>query len=329
MKRISLGFIGLGTEGKLMLNNCLKLKDAKVEAAADLSSKARNYAKRRAIKNVYEKYEDLLKQEGIDAVVICAPNFLHEEIAVKSAEYEKHILLEKPLARTVEEGERILSAAAKNNVKLMVGYDMRFEPIPLKIHNQIADGYFGDVQIAEATNISGGPFSPRSDSVGPVQVPSWWLNRELVGGGALLDLGSHLIDMFLWYFGEVASAQSYLKYLFRTNLEDAATCVLKFKCGTVAVAKAGWFSKGYVESLQICGTAKSMLVQISPQSTSKIFWRGIAKKLGHAQADPRFTELQHFVSSLQRDEQPWPSGEEGLQGLKVISLAYSNSQTIA
>ncbi len=329
MKQINLGVIGLGNEGKIMLHNCLRLKEARVEGGADLSEKARNAAKKMGVKNVYEKYEDLLKDDKIDGVVISLPNFLHEEAAVKSAEYGKHILLEKPLARNVEEGERILSATKKNSVKLMVGYDMRFDPTIARIHDQVVNGFFGDVQIAEATNISGGPFSPRSDSVGPTQVPSWWLNKELVGGGALLDLGSHLIDLFVWYFGEVASASCYLKYIFRTDLEDAATCILNFKNGTVAVAKAGWFSKGFIESLQVCGTAKNMSVQLSPERTSRIIWHGIAKKLGQANSDPRFWELRHFVSCIQKDEQPQPSGEEGLRGLQAIALAYKNAKTVA
>jgi len=311
-----------------MLNNSQRLKNARVEAVADLSEKARNGAKNKGIKKVYEKYEDMLKDHKIDAVIICLPNFLHEEAAVKSAEYRKDILLEKPLARSVGEGERILSAANKNAVKLMVGFDMRFEPAPLRIHDQIRDGYFGDVQLAEATNISGGPFSPRSDHVGPVQVPSWWLNRDLVGGGALLDLGSHLIDLFVWYFGAAQSAKCYLKHLFKTDLEDTATCVLKFKNGTVGIAKVGWFSKGFVESLQICGTAKNTLIQLCPKTTARIALSGIAKKFVHLQSDPRFWEIQHFVDCIQNDEQPSPSGEEGLLGLQAISMAYQNAEIV-
>lgn len=329
MKQINLGIIGLGNEGKIMLNNCLSLKDAKVEAVADLSERARKAAKNKGIKNVYEKYEDLLKDKNIDAVIISLPNFLHEEAAIKSAESGKHILLEKPLARTVDEGEKIISAAHRNSVKLMVGFDMRFDPLAQMIHDKVVNGYFGDVQIAEATNISGGPFSPRSDRVGPVQVPSWWLDKGLVGGGALMDLGSHLVDLFIWFFGEVESAESFLKYIFRTDLEDAATCVLKFKNGTIAIAKAGWFSKSYIESIQVCGTAKNMLVQISPKSTSHVFWKGIARKIGRSDSDPRFWEIKHFVECIQKDEQPHPSGEEGLQGLQAISLAYKNSHRVS
>ncbi len=328
MKQINLGIIGFGNEGKLLLHNARRMKEARIVAVADLSEKARSKAKNCGVQKVYQKYEDLLRDDNIDGVIISLPNFLHEEAAVKSAEFGKHILLEKPFARTVEEGEKILSAVKKNSVKLMIGYNMRFDPVLSRIHDQVADGFFGEVQLAEATNISGGPFSPRNDNVGPVKVPSWWLNKELVGGGALLDLGSHLIDLLTWYFGEVSFANCYLKYMFRTDLDDAATCILKFKNGPIATVEVGWFSKGYIQSLEICGTAKNMLVHLAPESTSSIIWKGIARKIGWNRDDSYYLELQHFVSCLQTDQQPHPSGEEGLKSLQVISSAYTNAQTV-
>ena len=281
------------------------------------------------IPNVFEKYDDLLKEDDIDGVIISLPNFLHQEAAVKSAESGKHILLEKPFARTVEEGEKILSAVKRNSVKLMVGYDMRFDPVLKRVHDQVADGFFGEVQIAEATNISGGPFSPRNDSVGPVKVPAWWLNKELVGGGALMDLGSHVIDLLIWFFGQVSYVDCYLKYMFRTELEDAATCILRFENGPVATVKVGWFSKGYIQSLQVCGTAKNALVRLAPDSTSSVILKGIVKKIGRGKNDPYSLELQHFVSCLLADEQPQPSGEESMRSLRVISSAYRNAKTVA
>lgn len=328
MKEVNLGIIGLGNEGKLILRNSMQLKDARITAAADLSEKARAAAKNVGIKQIYANYEDMLKNDSIDGVIISLPNFLHSEAALKSAEARKHILLEKPFARTVEEGEEILAAAEKNAIKLMVGYDMRFDPVLIQIHDLIVNGFFGDVQIAEATNISGGPFSPRSDSVGPVKVPSWWLNRDLVGGGALLDLGSHLIDLLIWYFGDVESVECYAKYILRTNLEDSATCLLKFKSGPVATVKVGWFSKGFIQSLQVCGTAKNALFQLAPEATLNIIRQGILHKFGFGQKSPYFFEVQHFADCLNEDVQPQPSGQEALRSLQVISAAYENAKTV-
>jgi len=324
LKPIGLGIIGLGAQGKLSLCNSLRLNEARVAGVADVSKTALSYARKKGVKNVYTNYADLLRNNEIDAVVINLPNFLHLEGAINAAEAGKHVLLEKPLARTVEEGEKIVSSARKNGVKLMVGYDMRFNPVFRKIHDEIVDGFFGSVRIAEATNVGGGPFSPRNDSMGPVKVPAWWFDKKLTGGGALLDLGSHLVNLLIWYFGEVLQAESHLDHIFKMDLEDAATCVLRFKQGTVATAHVGWFSKTLFESLQICGTAGNKLIQIYPRSTLRTAWTGIGRSIGVGD-DTSFLKVKHFVDSLQNDEQPQPSGEEGLYDLRVISIAYRNA----
>ena len=227
----------------------------------------------------------------------------------------------------VKEGEEILAAVRKNQIKLMMGYDMRFSPVFRRVHDEIASGLFGSVVIAEATNVSGGPFSPRSDSGGPVQVPSWWLDKELAGGGALLDLGSHMVDLMIWYFGEVAQASGMFEHKLRADLEDSATCILKFKNGPVATVKVGWFSKDLCESIQICGTAKNETLVIHPQSTFHKAWNGVKRKAGFSHS-PYYLKLAHFVESIQKDEQPQPSGEEGLYDLRVISMAYQNPLNI-
>jgi len=325
LKRVNLGIIGLGNQGKLNLHNSLRLKEARVLAAADLSEKALRYAKNRGVKNVYTNYEDLLKDDEIEGVIVNLPNFLHLEGAVKAAEAGKHILLEKPLARNVEEGEKIVSAVRKNGVKLMVAFALRYSPILRKAHDEIADGLFGSVQIVEATNVSSGPFTPRSDSVGPVQVPQWWLDKELAGGGVLLDLGSHMIDLLGWYFGEVVYVKSYLEHLFKNDLEDVATCVLKFKDGPIATVKVGWFSKALLQSIQVCGTTKNVLIQISPKPALQVIWKGIATKVGLNNSDAYYLQLKHFVECLQKDEEPQPSGEEGLRCQQIISQAYENT----
>lgn len=325
MKQVNLGIIGLGARGKVHLRNSLRLKEANVLGAADVSKKSLKFARKLGVKNVYTDYEDLLRNAQLDAVIISLPNFLHLEGAMKAAEAGKDILLEKPLARNVVEGGKILSSVKRNGVRLMMGYDLRFNPVLKKIHEKIVEGFFGEVQIAEATNVSAGPFSSRSDSVGPVPVSSWFFDKELVGGGALLDLGSHMIDLLSWYFGEVECVESYFKYIFNMELEDVATCKLKFKDGPVATVKAGWFSREQMASLQVCGTAKNLWVPIVPSSTREIIWKDVKKKFGRYNCDSNYLEVEYFVKCLQKDEQPYPSGEEGQQCMQVVSRAYEKA----
>ncbi|MEM5853665.1 MAG: Gfo/Idh/MocA family oxidoreductase [Candidatus Aenigmatarchaeota archaeon] len=326
MKKVNLGIVGLGFQGKVHLRNSLHLKGVNVVGVADVSEKALNYARKMGMKKVYKNYEELLKDDRLDAVVISLPNFLHLESVVKAAEAEKDIFLEKPLARNVEEGEKIVSCVKKSNVKLMVGYDLRFHHVIREIYKKLNNGFFGQVQIAEATNVSGGPFSLRSDRVGPVPVSSWWFNKELVGGGALLDLGSHMIDLLTWFFGEVDYIKCYFGYVFNLDLEDAATCVLKFKNGPLATVKVGWFSKDYMQSIQICGTAKSLTANLSQHGVWTRVWSDIKKKIGLCGCDPYYLELKYFVNCLRNDENPVPSAEDGLTTLRIISQAYESKK---
>lgn len=325
LKQLNLGIVGLGYQGKIHLRNCLRIKETKLLGVADVSEKALKFARKLGVKNVYTNYDDLLKNKQLDAIVISLPNFLHLEGAAKAAQAGKDILLEKPLARNVEEGEKIVSSVRRNRVRLMLGYDLRFNLVLRKIYDMIAEGVFGDVQIVEATNVSSGPFASRSDRVGPSPVPSWWFDKGLAGGGALLDLGSHLIDLLTWYFGEVKDVRSYLGYMFHMELEDVATCALKFKKGPLATIEVGWFSKDFIQSIQIFGTAKNIQVRFPSPSIIGIVWNDVKRKLGRHNHDPYYSELKYFVECLRKDELPHPSGEEGLRNLQIISLAYKNA----
>jgi predicted dehydrogenase len=300
------------------------MKDAKVLGVADISDKALNYARKFGMKNVYRNYEDLLKNKELDAVILSLPNFLHLEGVVKAAEAGKDVFLEKPLARNLEEGKKIVSVVRKMGIRLMMGFDLRFHPVLREVYSKINDGYFGEIQVAEATNVSGGPFSPRSDRVGPVPVSSWWFNKELVGGGVMLDLGTHMIDLLTWYFGEVNYVECFLRHMFNMNIEDAAACLLKFKNGPLAIVKVGWFSKDFLQSIQLYGTAKNLCVPISNSKMLGKVWKDFKKKIGLRNFDPYYLELKYFVNCLQKGVDPVPSEKEGLSNLRLISLAYES-----
>jgi len=313
--------------GKIHLHNSLHLRNARLTAVSDISEKSLLTAKKAGVKHAFRDYNDLLKDPKIDAVIISLPTFLHAEVAIKAAEHGKHILVEKPLARNVREAERVVSAANLKGVKLMVGYTARFNPLFQKLKNEIKLGTLGDVQIATANHIGTGPFFHRSEKSIPKPVPSWWFDMELTGGGALLDLGSHLINLLIWYFGKVVDAKSYLGYKFNMDFEDYAIGLMEFENGPIATIKTSWGSKDSQLCLQVCGSAKNSLVRIEPTSLSLLF-NLFKAKLGKFDHNLFYRELDHFVSCLQSDIPPEPSGEEGLKDLKVISMMYRNASRL-
>jgi len=323
VKKVNLGIIGLGHIGKIHLRNCLNLKSARIIAVADTSKKALNYAKELGIRRLFTDYHELLKQPNIDAVIISLPTHLHVNCAISAIEERKHILLEKPIAAKLEEGEKIVSVARKHDVKLMVGYPLRFSRKFIDIKRKIESGVLGDIQVAHAINIAAGPFTHQVESNVPSAVPEWWFNKDMTGGGALIDLGSHMINLTRWYFGEVRRVKAYFGYRFNFDFEDHAICIAQFESGTIAVINVGWFSQKTQVSIELYGTVDHTFG--THKSHSKVI-TAIQLILGknHAFFIPYLNEVAYFVGCIRNDCQPSPSGEDALRDLKVIAEAYEN-----
>ena len=322
-EKINLGLIGLGYIGKFHLRNCLKLESANLVAVADISKKALKLAKKWGIKQTFTDYHQLLKQPIIDAVVISLPTHLHTPCAISAAEEGKHIFLEKPLARNLEEGKKIISAVRKNDVKLMVGYPLRFVSTFRGFKRKLKSGELGDIQFARAVSLGSGPFFHRAESTIPKPVPEWWFKKELTGGGALMDLGSHMINLTRWYFGEVNDIKAYLGYRFNLDLEDHAVCIANFASGTTAIINVGWFSQKSVTGVDVFGTISHASSYHSPPS--KVI-TAIQLLLGRTPKFfiPYMEEVSHFVNCIKEDLQPSPSGEDALKDIETIKRAYKN-----
>jgi len=323
MKTVNLGIIGLGYIGQTHLRHSLKLANTSVSAVADLSRKALSKAKNAGVKKTFTKYESLLKDPKIDAVIIGLPNHLHLQCATEAAEAGKHIFLEKPMARNIEEANEILSATRRNSVKLMMGYPLRFQQDFTILKERITDGTLGDVEVAHATFVGTGPFFHRAEGYAPVPVPEWWFKKELTGGGALMDTGSHIINLLRWYFGEIIDIKSCLGYRFNMDFEDRATCLAKFESGTLAIINVGWFSQEQQLKIDLLGTVSHAIVQHTPShpilTAIQMLATGRSKFY-----EPHRKELEHFIKCLIEDMPPSPSGEDGLKDLEAITQAYKN-----
>jgi len=313
----------LGYIGKTHLKNCLNLKSARLVAVSDISKKKLDNAKKMGVKKTFKDYQQLLKDPSIDAVIIALPTWLHHRCSKEAVEAEKDVFIEKPLAPNVGEGREIVLEAKKNGVKLMVGYDLRFNPDILNLKKRMQSGILGDVQIAYATLIGAGPFFHRAEGSIPRPVPNWWFNKELTGGGALMDLGSHLINLLHWYFGEVTDIKSYFGYRYNLDVEDHATCVAKFQSGIVAIVNVGWFSEERQLKVELFGTVKHAFVTHNPQNRIVTALQLLATNSCKYNLQ-YIRELEHFVHCVGHDLQPLTSGNDALKDLETISLAYKN-----
>jgi len=323
MKKIGLGIIGLGYIGKTHLHHGQKLANAQLVGVADLSKQALKAARNAGVKKTFTNYEELLKEPDIDAVIIALPTHLHLQCAKMAAEARKHIFLEKPIARNVAEAKEIISTAQKNSAKLMIGYPLRFNKKFQGIKEQLKNGTLGDIESAYATYISSGPFFHRAEGYAPTPVPEWWFNKEMTGGGALVDIGSHLINLLRWYFGEITQIKSHLGHRFHMDFEDSALCLARFETGTIAVINAGWFSQDFLLRVDLFGSVKNATASHATSNPILTVAQILTTGTSHFYL-PHLAELKHFVNCLIHDLPPSPSGEDGLKDLEAIVQAYQN-----
>ena len=334
---LRVGVIGLGRMGKLHFLNALHMKDVKVVAIADKSRMNRKAAKKYRVKT-YEDYTKLIDSEELDAVIISLPNFLKRESIFSASEKGLDIFVDKPLARNLADAEEIVRKARSENVRLMVGVNCRYFDSVQKVKKILDEGRVGDVVIATSELIGDGPFS---HPLVPKPVPEWWFDKEKAGGGALLDLGYHLIDIFNWLFGDLEIEFSTLGYRFGLPSEDSATVVLRSKkTGVRSTVNVGWFSKmvfpNFNFRINLHGTAgyvstdhfapRNLYLHAMKEGTLNLFRRAVGKNvryLSYTYYYASFVEiLDQFFESIRKDVQLPVLLEEQLAVIRTIESIY-------
>jgi len=191
-KKLRVGIIGCGgiANGKHM-PNLHKIEEVEMVAFCDIVKEKANLAAARfgsKDAEVYTDYKKLLKDESIDVVHVCTPNRSHGFITVASLEAGKHVMCEKPMAKTYADAKKMLEAAHKTGKKLTIGYQQRWRGDSMYLKEECEKGTLGDIYYA------------RSIALRRRAVPTWgvFLNEFEQGGGPLIDIGTHALDLTLW-----------------------------------------------------------------------------------------------------------------------------------
>ena len=192
--RLRVGIVGGGAITQVAhLPVLKKLKSIEVLAICDTDlPKARALADRFGVKDAVDDIEDLLRTEGLDAVVICSPNHLHESHILAALSANMHVLVEKPLTMSAASTQRILRAAEKRPRIVMVGMNHRYRPDVQIVRSFVQSGELGRI---ESVRGSWHVFRPSRNQLG------WRQRRDQAGGGAMLDLGLSILDLGLWLGG--------------------------------------------------------------------------------------------------------------------------------
>ncbi len=286
----------LAKEGKVEL---VGIADANFERAKELARKYGTIP--------YADYRELAK-EGLDAVDIAVPTSLHREVALEFINRGTGVLVEKPIADTIENAKAIIKAAEEKGVTLMVGHIERFNPAVLKLRELIEREELGKVVTISAKRV--GPMAARIRDV-----------------GIIIDLGVHDIDVISYLFGErVRTVYARAgNVLHPAGVEDHALITLGFEDGT-GIVETNWLTPHKTRTLNVVGTGGIAYLDYIEQSL-KLYNNEWIKEAKIERKEPLRNEIEHFIECVEKGKKPIVDGEAGLHALKVALLAQESAKT--
>jgi predicted dehydrogenase len=253
---LRVGLVGCGAIARRFHIPALQAAGAQMTAFASRSAASAEAAVSEAGSGSVMSFDSLVASSEVDAVVICTPNALHAPQALAAIEAGKHVLVEKPFTVTVAESDAVVSAAAAAGVVAMAAQSTRFYPMVVAARDAVRHGSVGSVTAVRGVLCNAGPLAWAPDA-------AWFLEPELSGGGALLDLGVHLVDTLRFVLDdEIASVAATLARGTH-GLDEDAFVLLDTRKGVVGTLHAGWrASSGRDFSLTIVGDQATLRVTV-------------------------------------------------------------------
>ncbi|WP_209124680.1 Gfo/Idh/MocA family protein [Alkalihalobacillus sp. BA299] len=338
MSKLRMGIIGAGGIAQdRHIPAFLKITDdVKVTAVCDVNeATAKAAAQKFNIENVYINYQDLLQE--VDVVVICTPNKFHAEITVTALEAGVHVLCEKPMAMNTEECKAMIAAANRSEKVLSIAYHYRFMQEPQAAKKIISENEIGKPMVA------------RVQALRRRKVPGWgvFTNKELQGGGSLIDYGCHFLDLCLWLLGnpkpvEVVG-QTYnelSKMAGQVNqwgsfnhetfdVDDHVTAYIRFENGATMLFETSWSAniKEDVESVSISGESGGL--DLFPLHLNQAKYGMLLNSDADwlpGEEDPGLSQAKNFINTCLGRDELIVKPEEALQASQIIDAIYQSSQ---
>jgi len=349
-RKLKVGLIGLGGICKnVHMKGYVKMENVEIVAVCDiLPEKIDVFKEKFDMPDVpaFTDYNDLLDVEGLDFVDICTPNYLHSIIAVAALEKGIHVFCEKPDAISVEEAEKMKAAAEKNNRHLMVMRNNRYLECSQYLKKYIDDGRMGEIYAARCG------WQRRRGIPGK---GGWFTTKEQSGGGPLIDLGVHMIDLAIWLMGNpkpvAVTGCTYEKFANSNvsdsehssfgdakedgifDVEDLAMGFIRFDNGACMQIEFSWASNIEVEQrfIELRGS-KSGAAWSSLDEKLKIFTEEYGKTVdylpnfGYQEPwDIHVANIAHFVDVLLNDKAPMFVPQQGIDMIKILEGLYKSA----
>ncbi|MGE0771900.1 MAG: Gfo/Idh/MocA family protein [Cyclobacteriaceae bacterium] len=336
MKRTQVAILGAGFISDIHIESYHRfVPEAEVVAvyARDLN-KAKAFAKKHGIMQAFDNIDDAIAKSGCEVVDVCLPNFLHAEATIKAARAGKHVIIEKPLAVTIEEADQMIAECKKAGVKLMYAEELCFAPKYERARMLVKEGGVGEIYMLKQGEKHSGPHS------------DWFYDINQAGGGVLMDMGCHAFGWFLWMLNRakpksVLATMSTVLHKGRTKGEDNSVVIVEFENGVTCVAENSWAKHGGMDDRsEIYGTGGVIYADLfmgnaavayskegygyaMEKADTTVGWSFMIFEEVFNQGYPH--ELKHFIDCVRKDLQPAFTGEDGRVVLEIIHAAYASA----
>lgn len=318
MKEIKIAVIGCGRIAQEHLNAFSKIENVKIQAVADeVTEKARSVAEQYKC-NVYTDYKDMLNSEQLEAVVICTPPDLHARIAIFAMKHGLNVLCEKPFALSSAEAQEMCSCTKENKLILMMASKFRFVEDVVKARTIIESGLLGKLVLFENVFCSKVDMTTR-----------WNSQKNISGGGVLIDNGAHSVDIARFLLGPIALIQAQFGCQVQDiPVEDTARIYFQSRLGVMGTIDLSWsITKDLPCYISVYGTEGTLLIgwkssqyKLHGKQDWEVFGSGYSKHQAFE------SQSRHFVNCIRKTEKPIITGIDGCESVKVIERAYESGR---
>jgi predicted dehydrogenase len=326
--------IGLGM-GQNHLRSYSAIPDVQILATADIDEdRLKTCTATYNVPRPCTDYREVLAMPDIDAVSVCLPNFLHAPVTIEALQAGKHVLVEKPMAMSVQEAQAMIAEAARQGKTLAVSMNYRwdFNPDAHYLKQLITQGKLGEVYYIRSASLRRRTFLRGQKR--------WFTQKQRSGGGALIDMGPHMMDLSMWFAGDFTPVQvsgvTRTALMTDTDVDDLSSALIRLKGGAAIALESTWesFTQPGV-TVTVMGTKGGAVFNLlAPAGQRLTLFSADGDTLQQSTpVDIRLAETPdasvqaHFIRSLRNQCAPENAGERGLAVMRVLEAVYQSSAT--
>lgn len=323
MKAIKWGIIGCGSIAKAEIAPAMqRAPHCQLVAVVDQrQERSAAFVEKYGAQRAYDRLDDFLDDPEVEAVYIGTPAVAHCAHVRQAAAKGKHILCEKPMAMNSAECQQMIAACQQAGVKLMIGFMMRFNVFNQQARQLIQAGALGQIVYTrvQASYYYFDGLAPAND---------WRLDPAIAGGGPLIDMGSHGLDLMRYFHGEIVEVSAGVDNIVdHYPVEDCAFALVKFAGGGYGILDACFNLKWPERKIDIYGSQGSLFLEGTLGRASGGKLRVRIEENEEEYAPPAInniyeSELEHFGQVIRGAAAPLLPGEEGLKNMRIIEAIY-------